>query len=104
MRIVTTSAVALGAALLLGLAGTSPSFAKGHDQGFGNQTAGPATAGQVDNGVSNRGGGGRDSSYGANDVSPDARSGADTRDRSDEGQASGNGGGNNGGGRGESGR
>jgi hypothetical protein len=34
MRIVTTSAVALGAALLLGLAGASPSFAKAHDQGL----------------------------------------------------------------------
>jgi hypothetical protein len=34
MRIFTTSAVALSAALLLGLAGTSPSFAKAHDQGL----------------------------------------------------------------------
>jgi hypothetical protein len=34
MRNLTTSAVALGAALLLGLAGASPSFAKAHDQGL----------------------------------------------------------------------
>ncbi len=33
MRKLTTSTVALGAALLLGLAGASPSFAKGHNQG-----------------------------------------------------------------------
>lgn len=56
MRIVTTSAVALGAALLLGLAGTSPSFAKAHSNGLGgNGAAGPMTAGKVDNLVSRDG-------------------------------------------------
>lgn len=33
MRIATLSTAALGAALLLALAGASPSFAKGHNQG-----------------------------------------------------------------------
>ena len=44
MRILTTSAVAFSAALLLGLAGTSPSFAKAHDQGLsrGNPDKGPS--------------------------------------------------------------
>jgi hypothetical protein len=32
MRNISTLSVALGAALLLGLAGASPSFAKGHNQ------------------------------------------------------------------------
>jgi hypothetical protein len=36
MRNITTSAVVLGAALLLGFAGASPSFAKSHDQGLSN--------------------------------------------------------------------
>ncbi len=36
MRSITTSAVALGAALLLGLAGASPGFAKAHDQSAKN--------------------------------------------------------------------
>jgi hypothetical protein len=53
MRLLTTSA-ALSAALFFGLAGASPSFAKGHSQGVGgNQTAGQGTAGLVDNGQSN---------------------------------------------------
>jgi hypothetical protein len=39
MRITTTSALALGAALLLGLAGASPSFAKGHNQGMNSSTS-----------------------------------------------------------------
>jgi hypothetical protein len=33
MRIIPTTTVALGAALLLALTGASPSFAKAHDQG-----------------------------------------------------------------------
>ncbi len=51
---------------------------------------GPSRAGQIGNGVSNRGGREGDSSYGANDIRPDVRSGADSRDRSDEGRADGN--------------
>ena len=39
MRILTTSAVALGAVLLIGLTGTSPSFAKGHNQGMNSTTS-----------------------------------------------------------------
>ncbi len=44
MRNITTSAVAFGAALLLGLAGASPSFAKSHDQGV-NGSGNPGRAG-----------------------------------------------------------
>jgi hypothetical protein len=40
MRIITTSAAAFGAALLLGIAGASPSFAKAHDQGVANPNSG----------------------------------------------------------------
>lgn len=40
MRILTTSALALGAALLLGLASASPSFAKAHDQGVAESKGG----------------------------------------------------------------
>jgi hypothetical protein len=39
MRIHSTSALALGAALLLSLAGASPSFAKAHDQGVNDSTS-----------------------------------------------------------------
>lgn len=39
MRTVTTSAIALSAALFLGLAGASPSFAKGHNQGMSSTTS-----------------------------------------------------------------
>jgi hypothetical protein len=79
MRILTTSA-ALSAALLLSLAGTSPSFAKGHNNGFGAGAAGPATAGKVDNDQSNNvgstfGGGGSATSYGIRDQVEEAQSG-----------------------------
>jgi hypothetical protein len=44
MRRLTTSALAVGTALLLGLAGASPSLAKGHSQGVGGGGAtGPGT-------------------------------------------------------------
>ncbi len=85
MRIVTTSAVALGAALLLGLAGTSASFAKGHDHGFGAGAAGQDTSrGAVADQVS-RGGTktGETGTYGSA-VSSRAQSGGDDRDRSDD--------------------
>jgi hypothetical protein len=60
------------------LAGASPSLAKGHNNGFGAGAAGPATAGQVDNGQSNNagstfGGGGSATSYGQRDQVPDVR-------------------------------
>jgi type IV secretory pathway VirB6-like protein len=84
MRILTTSALAVGTALLLGLAGASPSFAKGHSQGVGgNQTAGQGTAGLVDDGQSNRDGMGRETSYGqvdASNVEAGGRSGNSNRD------------------------
>jgi hypothetical protein len=72
MRKLTTSAAALGAALLLGLAGASPSFAKGHNNGFGLGAAGPATAGKVDDGQKNTTGG-REGSYGIRDQVPEVR-------------------------------
>ncbi len=82
MRILTTSALAVGTALLLGLAGASPSFAKGHSQGVGgNQTAGQGTAGLVDDGQSNRGGMGSSTAYGTTDASVEAKNGTqDNRD------------------------
>lgn len=48
-------------------------FAKGHDQGFGAQLAGPATAGKVDDGQSNRDGMGAETSYGKTDASIEAK-------------------------------
>ncbi len=50
-------------------------FAKGHDQGFGAQLAGPMTAGFVDNNQSNRDGDGSATSYGKFDASPEAKLG-----------------------------
>lgn len=99
MRIVTTSAVALGAALLLGLAGTSPSFAKGHDQGFGAGLAGQAISGGAVADQVSRGGTktGETGIYGSV-VSDRAQAGGDDRDRSDD--AGGNTGGNSDGGKG----
>ena len=55
-------------------AGTA-SFAKGHDQGFGAQKAGPATAGTVGIDQSNRDGNGSATSYGKNDASVEAKDG-----------------------------
>jgi hypothetical protein len=51
MRILTTSA-ALSAALLLSLTSASPSFAKGHNNGFGAGAQG-SLSGQVDDGQKN---------------------------------------------------
>jgi hypothetical protein len=42
MHNITTAAVAFGVALLLGLAGASPSFAKAHDQGVADTGSAPA--------------------------------------------------------------
>jgi type 1 fimbria pilin len=64
MRILTTSA-ALSAALLLSVASASPSFAKGHNNGFGGQATG-SLSGQVDDGQKNLTGG-REGSYGIRD-------------------------------------
>jgi type IV secretory pathway VirB6-like protein len=89
MRILTVSTLALGAALLLGFAGTSPSFAKGHSQGVGgNGTAGQGTAGLVDNGQSNRDGMGSATAYGTTDASVEAKNG--TQDNREAAQAAGN--------------
>lgn len=57
------------------LAAATSGFAKGHDQGFGAQLAGPMTAGLVDNGQSNRDGNGSATSYGKTDASLEAKEG-----------------------------
>jgi hypothetical protein len=48
MRKLTTSVAAFGAALLLGLAGASPSLAKGHDQGMNGSDSRESRAGGND--------------------------------------------------------
>lgn len=58
-------------ALTIGAA--TASFAKGHDQGFGAQLAGPATAGKVDDNQTNRDGIGAETSYGKTDASIEAK-------------------------------
>lgn len=55
------------------IAGTAS--AKGHNQGFGAGTAGPATAGKVDDGQSNRDGMGSETTYGQTDAVIDAKDG-----------------------------
>lgn len=57
----------------LSLGAATASFAKGHDQGFGAQLAGPATAGKVDDGQTNRDGMGAETSYGKTDASIEAK-------------------------------
>jgi hypothetical protein len=62
------------------LAAATTGFAKGHDQGFGAQLAGKATAGAVDEGQSNRddstfGGNGSETAYGKRDASVEAKLG-----------------------------
>jgi hypothetical protein len=65
------------------IAGTA--LAKGHDQGFGNQTAGRATSGgAVAAGQTNRDGDGSATSYGATDASLEAKAG--TQDNSEVAQ------------------
>lgn len=69
------------------------SFAKGHDQGFGAQLAGPATAGKVDDNQTNRDGMGSETSYGKTDASIEAKDdikgkSATARDRMAEGHPS----------------
>lgn len=68
-----TTAVAVMTLMSAGL-----SWAKGHDQGFGAGVAGPATAGKVDDGQSNRDGMGP---YGKVDASIEAKAGE--RDKSE---------------------
>ena len=78
-----TKSVAVGAFLTTTLiAGTA--FAKGHDQGFGARLAGPATAGKVDDGQSNRDGDGSATSYGQRDARLEAMAG--TQDNSEVAQ------------------
>jgi hypothetical protein len=69
MTFVKTLAVGTFLASTL-IAGTA--FAKGHNQGFGAGAAGPATAGQVDDGQKNLTGG-REGSYGIRDQVPEVR-------------------------------
>lgn len=81
---------ALGFALAVGLSATSLSFAKGHDQGFGAGLAGPATAGKVDDGQTNRDGNGSATSYGRTDASVEAKAGEqDNSERAQDRDASG---------------
>jgi hypothetical protein len=92
MRIFVTvaAAAALSSAVILA---SSASFAKGHDQGFGAGLAGPATAGMVDDGQSNREGDGSATSYGKTDASLEAKAGEQdnsevARDRDNPGHPS----------------
>ncbi len=70
------------ALFVLTIGAATSSFAKGHDQGFGAQLAGPATAGKVDDGQSNRDGNGAETSYGKTDASIEAKD--DIKGKSDE--------------------
>lgn len=72
MNTIIKGLLALSIAATLGVAATPAAFAKGHNQGFGNQSAGPATAGLVDNGQKNLTGG-REGSYGIRDQVPEVR-------------------------------
>lgn len=65
----------------LTIGATTSGFAKGHDQGFGAQLAGPATAGKVDDGQTNRDGMGAETSYGKTDASIEAKD--DVKGKSD---------------------
>ena len=71
MNTKTTGAALALFALTIGAA--TASFAKGHDQGFGAQLAGPATAGLVDDNQTNRDGMGAETSYGKTDASIEAK-------------------------------
>lgn len=84
---------ALGFAVAVGLSSGSAALAKGHDQGFGAGTAGPGTAGMVDDTQSNRDGNGSETSYGKTDASVEAKAGTQdnseqARDRDDPGHPS----------------
>lgn len=73
MKMKTLAATVALFAMTIGT--TTASFAKGHDQGFGAQLAGPTTAGLVDNSQSNRDGNGSATSYGKSDASLEAKAG-----------------------------
>lgn len=75
-----TKTLAVGTVLAAVLVAGS-AFAKGHDNGFGAGAKGSA-AGMVDEGVTNRGGGGSENAYGTNEVSDQVEAG--TRDNSEE--------------------
>lgn len=79
MKTKTIGATVALCAMTIGAA--TASFAKGHDQGFGAQVAGPSTAGLVDDGQSNRDGNGSATSYGKTDASLEAKDG--TQDNSE---------------------
>lgn len=89
LSLTAVTATVLAASLFVAPA----SFAKGHNQGFGAGTAGPATAGQVDDAQSNRDGNGSETSYGRTDASVEAKDGTQgnseaAQDRSDSGHPS----------------
>lgn len=61
--------------LSLGVGAVSSASAKGHNQGFGAGTAGPDTAGLVDDGQTNRDGNGSETTYGLTDAVIEAKDG-----------------------------
>lgn len=71
MNINTIGAAFTLFALTVGAA--TSGLAKGHDQGFGAQLAGQATAGLVDDNQANRDGMGAETSYGKTDASIEAK-------------------------------
>ena len=73
MKTKTLAATVALCAMTIGAA--TASFAKGHDQGFGAQLAGPTTAGLVDNAQSNRDGNGSATAYGTTDAAIEAKAG-----------------------------
>ncbi len=73
MTMKTLAATTALCAMILGAA--TASFAKGHDQGFGAQLAGQATAGFVDDNQSNSNGNGSATAYGTTDAAIEAKAG-----------------------------
>ena len=76
MNMTIRGLLALSIAAALGFAATPAALAKGHNQGFGAELAGPATAGKVDDGQKNLTGG-REGSYGIRDQVPEVRENQD---------------------------
>lgn len=75
MNTITRPIFSTALVLALGIGAASAVSAKGHSQGFGNGTAGQATAGLVDDGQSNREGRSPETSYGLSDAVIEAKDG-----------------------------
>lgn len=71
----TKTLVASMALCAMTIGAATASLAKGHDQGFGAQLAGPTTAGLVDDAQSNRDGNGSATAYGTTDAAIEAKAG-----------------------------